>query len=180
MTRLSNLKDIERLYAERGGLKYGEDVTQLEHALQCAALARDDGAPDSLVAAALLHDVAHLFVSEDDATTADDRHQTVGAKALSALFDEAVVRPVALHVAAKRHLCFKEPAYRDALSAASKASLDLQGGPFNMEQATAFEREPYWREAVTLRRYDDSGKRENTAPGAFADFMSLVAAVAKR
>lgn len=36
MTRrpqLSNLPQIGQLYAERGGLHYGEGVTQLEHAL---------------------------------------------------------------------------------------------------------------------------------------------------
>lgn len=31
--------DIVALFAARGGERYGESVTQLEHALQCAALA---------------------------------------------------------------------------------------------------------------------------------------------
>ena len=57
MPRLSSLEDIERLYAERGALGYGEGVSQVEHAVQCAALAEEDGAPPSLIAAALLHDI---------------------------------------------------------------------------------------------------------------------------
>jgi phosphonate degradation associated HDIG domain protein len=179
MTRLSNLKDIEQLYAERGALKYGEDVTQLEHALQCACLAQADGAAPNLIVAALLHDVAHLFVSEAEATLADDRHEALGAQALSGLFGQAVVQPIALHVAAKRYLCFTEPHYWDALSAASKASLELQGGPFDAAQAAAFERAAYWREAVTLRRFDDTGKRDEAAGRAFADFVPLMTQLLK-
>ena len=38
---------------------YDEAITELEHGLQCAALARRDGASDAEVAAALLHDVGH-------------------------------------------------------------------------------------------------------------------------
>jgi predicted HD phosphohydrolase len=106
--RLS-LDDIERLYAERGGLAYGEGVSQIEHALQCAVLAQADGAAPSLIVAALLHDVGHLFEDDVDETrlTIDDRHETAGARALAGLFDEAVRAPIALHVAAKRYLCFK-------------------------------------------------------------------------
>ncbi|HKT54909.1 MAG TPA: HD domain-containing protein [Caulobacteraceae bacterium] len=179
MTKLSSLKDVARLYAERGGLKYGEDVTQLQHALQCATLAEEAGSAPSLIVAALLHDIAHLFVSEAEATETDDRHQEVGAQALSTLFGEAVTQPVALHVAAKRYLCFKEAGYWESLSAASKASLELQGGPFGADQAAAFEQQPYWREALVLRRYDDTGKREDADARDFADFAPLTARLAK-
>ena len=129
MRRLSSLEDIERLYAERGTLHYGEGVTQMEHAVQCAALAEEDGAPPSLIAAALLHDVGHLFEDEDAVLRADHdgRHEIAGAQALKGLFGQAVRAPIALHVAAKRYLCCREPAYFDALSPASQASLALQG-----------------------------------------------------
>ncbi len=59
MDRLSSLEDIERLCAARGGLTYGEGVTQMEHAVQCAALAQAEGGPPSLIIAALLHDIRH-------------------------------------------------------------------------------------------------------------------------
>ena len=176
MPRLSSLEDLERLYATQGALTYGEGVSQIEHALQCAILAQEDGAPPSLVIAALLHDVGHLFeVAEDVARfEVDDRHQSTGADALRSLFDEAVCGPIALHVAAKRYLCCKEAGYHAALSFASQASLKLQGGPFDADQAAAFERLPYWREAVTLRRYDDIGKRDEMSAHAFADFMPVM------
>jgi phosphonate degradation associated HDIG domain protein len=173
MPRLSFLEDLERLYATQGGLNYGEGVTQIEHALQCAALAEADGAAPSLVVAALLHDVGHLFEAEEDVASfkVDDRHQSSGADSLRALFGEAVCGPIALHVAAKRYLCCVEADYHAALSPASQASLKLQGGPFDAAQAAAFERLPHWREAVTLRRYDDSGKRDETSSRTFADYL---------
>jgi gamma-butyrobetaine dioxygenase len=169
-----DLETLERLYAERGGLLYGEDVTQIEHALQCAALARAENAPPSLVIAALLHDVGHLFEDETTATETDAHHEAVGARALKGLFGEAVSQPVALHVMAKRYLCARDPAYFERLSAASKASLALQGGPFDAGQADAFERRPYWREAVALRRWDDLGKRDDAVGLTFADFLPLM------
>ena len=176
MPRLSSLDDINRLYAERGGLNYGEGVTQTEHALQCAALAEEQGASPSLVVAALLHDIGHLFADEADVAEArlDDRHEAAGARALEGLFDEAVRAPIALHVQAKRWLCFREPGYHGALSPASQRSLELQGGPLDQAGAEAFEKSPYWREAVTLRRFDDTGKRQGLSYRAFADYTPLM------
>ena len=173
MPRLSSLEDLDRLYATQGKLNYGEGVTQIEHALQCAALAEADGAAPSLVVAALLHDVGHLFEAEADVASfeVDNRHQSTGADSLRGLFGQAVCGPIALHVAAKRYLCRVEAGYHAALSPASQSSLKLQGGPFDAAQAAAFERLPHWREAVALRRYDDSGKRDETCNRAFADYL---------
>jgi phosphonate degradation associated HDIG domain protein len=179
VARLSSLDDLERLYAGRGELAYGEGVSQIEHALQCAALAEAEGDAPSLIAASLLHDVGHLFEDEAVALSTDARHEAVGAAALKDLFDEAVRQPIALHVMAKRWLCLREAAYYDALSPASQASLAMQGGPFDEAQAEAFERRPYWREAVALRRYDDLGKREDLCGKTFADYLPLLAELSK-
>jgi phosphonate degradation associated HDIG domain protein len=177
MIRLSSAEDIERLYAERGGSSYGEDVTQTEHALQCARLAEADGAAPPLVIAALLHDIGYLFEpdAEGPRPAQDSRHEIVGARALKGLFGERVRRPIALHVAAKRYLCFKDPAYRRGLSAASQESLALQGGPYSALQAAAFERQPSWQEALALRRYDDMGKRDDLTGTSIAPFTPMMA-----
>jgi predicted HD phosphohydrolase len=169
-----SLEEIEDLYARRGGLSYGEDVTQLEHALQCAGLAQAQDHAPAQIAAALLHDVGHLFVTEESVIHQDARHEALGARALSGLFDAAVCGPVALHVAAKRYLCFAEPAYRAALSPASQVSLQLQGGAFNAAAAAAFERRPWWREAVALRRIDDTGKALEPACHTFTEYRPLL------
>lgn len=176
MTRLTSLDQIERLYKEQGALTYGEGVTQLEHALQCADLAQAQGAPPSLIVAALLHDIGHLFESAAEVASfkVDDHHEFTGADLLSDLFGETVCVPVSLHVAAKRYLCFAEPDYFDALSAASQKSLSLQGGPFNASEAAAFALLPYAQEAIALRRFDDTGKREEPCERAFADFTPLM------
>lgn len=176
MTRPKSLEEIEQLYALRGGLHYGEGVSQIEHALQSAVLAQAEGASPSLIVAALLHDIGHLVENEDEVAAGrfDDRHEATGARMLEALFPESVFRPVALHVAAKRYLCFTEPQYWYGLSPASRQSLTLQGGPFDSTQASAFERAPFWREAVLLRRFDDMGKRVEISARAFADYLPMM------
>lgn len=69
-----------------------------------------------------------------------------------------VTEPLRLHVLAKRYLCAIEPEYLEALSPASRHSLELQGGPCSPEEVAVFERNPYADEAVRLRRWDDVGK----------------------
>jgi len=178
MIPLSRIEDIESLYAARGDLRYGEGVTQIEHALQCASLVEERGGPLSLVVAALLHDIGHLLEAETDAMRVDDHHEASGAKALATLFDESVWKPIALHVAAKRYLCCSDPAYFASLSPASKISLELQGGVFDAAKAATFEKLPYWREAVMLRRADDAGKRAEPSGLSFSDFMPLMRGIA--
>ena len=149
------------LYGRIGGLRYGEDVSQLEHALQTAHHARLDGAPDDLVAAALLHDVGHMMqkAGEDAADRGiDAQHEQIGAGFLARAFGPEVTEPVRLHVAAKRYLAAREAGYLERLSAASLQSLALQGGPMSEAEAEAFLAAPYAQAAVRLRRYDEQGK----------------------
>jgi gamma-butyrobetaine dioxygenase len=150
--RLDALLDaFDRLGAE----PYGEEVSQLSHMLQTAALATADDAPDALVAAALLHDVGH-FASPEAGSPAP--HEALGVDWLRPLFGPEVWRPVGLHVAAKRYLCATSPGYLERLSPASKASLVEQGGAFTPAQAERFIAAPYARDAVRLRFYDDVAK----------------------
>ena len=166
------LADYDRL----GHRQYGERVSQSQHALQCAALAAADAAPDSLIVAALLHDYGHLAeaVEDTERPVADARHEMAGAALLGELFGPAVTRPIALHVAAKRYLCAVEPGYLQALSPASAHSLELQGGPFTADQAAAFERLEGFRDAVRLRRYDDLGKAPDAATPGFAAYVPML------
>src|SRR5690349_1544512 len=121
------LDDIRRLYARRGGEQYsGEPVTQLEHALQAAALAEREGADDELVTAALLHDLGHLLHDHGETPTLrgiDDVHQYAALPFLRGLFGERVLGAIRLHVDAKRWLCAARPGYEAALSADSQRSL---------------------------------------------------------
>ncbi len=153
---------IFTLFREKGnGAYFGEAVTETEHALQCAHLAEQSGAPAALIAAALLHDVGHLLhgLPEDVAERGiDGRHEEGGAAWLERYFGPAVVDPVRLHVAAKRYLCAVEPNYHAGLSEASRRSLLLQGGPMSSDEVEGFEQELWFRSAVALRRWDDQAK----------------------
>ncbi len=181
---MSDLHDLFALYASSAASRmYDEDVTELEHALQAAALARADDAPDALVAAALLHDVGHL-VSDDNATldeefTADFQHEGVGARYLTRWFGPEVTAPVALHVAAKRYLCAVEIGYLDALSASSARSLRLQGGQMTGAEVDAFERRPHHREATLVRRWDDRAKVGGLTVVDLDDYRTLLTTLAR-
>ena len=158
---MSPVEEIFDAFAERGADRYGENVSQLEHAVQCAFLAFEEGAGDCLIAAALLHDFGHLFEGRGEVAERegrDARHEVYGARALGRWFGREVTGPVALHVAAKRYLCAVEPGYEDALSPASRLSLRLQGGRFDSGERLRFERSPFAGDAVRLRRWDDTGK----------------------
>jgi phosphonate degradation associated HDIG domain protein len=150
------------LFATKGHEAYvGEPVSQLEHALQTAHRAEQAGAADELIVAALLHDVGHLITKlpEDCADRGiDDRHEALGNAWLRKHSAAAVSEPVRLHVAAKRYLCATDDAYMHQLSPASQKSLALQGGPFTADEVNEFQSNPYYRDAVELRRWDDLAK----------------------
>lgn len=161
---------------------YDEEVTERDHALQTAALAHAEGAPDHLVAAALLHDVGHL-VADDNVTLDEDlaedfHHERVGARYLARWFGPEVTAPVALHVAAKRYLCAIEPGYLDDLSPSSSRSLTLQGGPMSPAEVAAFERLAHHDAATLVRRWDDGAKVAGLAVADLATYRSLLARLA--
>jgi phosphonate degradation associated HDIG domain protein len=153
---------IIQLFKEQGDSEYGgEPVTQGEHALQSAHLAMAEGASSSLVVASLLHDVGHLLHAlPDDAPDQgiDDLHEELGYRFLQKYFVPAVSEPVHLHVAAKRYLCAMEEDYFAMLSEPSVISLELQGGPMSPIECKAFESNPFYKDAVRLRRFDDMAK----------------------
>jgi phosphonate degradation associated HDIG domain protein len=159
---LLSLQDIDTVFARRGAEQYsGEPVTQLEHALQSAALAEAEGADDELVTAALLHDLGHLLQELGETPSlrgVDDVHQYAALPFLRGLFGERVLGGICLHVDAKRYLCATRPDYHDALSQDSKRSLKLQGGVFDAAQAQAFIAQPGAPDAVRLRLWDDRAK----------------------
>ncbi len=159
---MKSVDSIIELLKQAGARRYGgERVSQLEHALQCAHLAESEKAPDSLIVAALLHDLGHLLhdLGEDAAQQGvDDKHQFRALHLLKRSFGDAVLEPIRLHVDAKRYLCRVDAAYHAALSPSSRLSLELQGGPFNVQEAKQFISKPYGRDAARLRTWDDRAK----------------------
>ena len=153
---------ILNLFAQRGAREYmGEAVTMSQHMEQSAACAVADDAPDSLVVAALLHDIGH-FIGEHPIEALengiDNNHEEAGAAYLKPFFPASVTEPIRLHVAAKRYLCATDPDYLGQLSDASINSLNVQGGPMSPAEIESFEANPFHKDAVELRLYDDDGK----------------------
>jgi putative nucleotidyltransferase with HDIG domain len=139
----------------------GEEVNQLEHALQAAHFARQAGASDAQVLAALMHDIGHLLDPEapNMAGLGVIEHERVGADYLRAQgFSESVARLVEGHVQAKRYLTFAKPAYAARLSEASRGTLAWQGGPMDAKEAAAFEADPLFRPTLAMRTWDERAK----------------------
>jgi phosphonate degradation associated HDIG domain protein len=176
------LADILALYESRGAQAYfGERVSMAEHGLQTAHFATAEGAPQALVVAALLHDIGHLLEELPETIeewTLDARHEEIGARWLSQRFGAAVCEPVRLHVPAKRYLCATDAGYFGRLSAASVHTLKLQGGPMSASERAHFETQPFWREALRVRRWDDQGKVAGLKTLALSDYAPLIERVA--
>ena len=138
----------------------GEDVSQLDHALQCATLALKQGDPE-LTLASLLHDLGHLVPSDEPPmeSLGTRNHEYVGSDVLLGLgFSHRVARLVAGHVRAKRYLATTRLGYLEKLSTASRRTLDHQGGPMSDSELIEFERDPDRRVLVQLRGIDEGGK----------------------
>ena len=170
------IEQIAHVFGSRGAENYGtEAVTQLQHAVQCATLAVREQAEDTLVTAALLHDIGHILgdqqMPNDLSQNLDDQHERRGYEFLQQHFGPAVADPVRLHVGAKRYLCTTEPAYADQLSPASLKSFHDQGGLMSAGDAAAFRAEPYFRAALRLRRWDDAAKDPHAKPLPLTKFL---------
>lgn len=143
-------------------VRLDEPVSQLDHALQTAALAEAAGASAGLVAAALLHDIGHLLTHRTPAGSCRPgggrHHEAVAAWYLAPFLGSAVTAPIALHVRAKRYLCAVEPAYVNRLTPASRRDLAAQGGPLSAHGVDGFEDLPWALDALALRRFDDAAK----------------------
>jgi len=160
-------QELLEIFVGRATRRYGlSDVNQLQHALQCAALAEADCAPPATVLACLLHDVGHMIHRLGDNPAGrgiDDVHEQLGADWLAERFGREVSEPVRLHVAAKRYLCTVEPDYFGKLAPDSVRSLELQGGLMSADEVAAFRAHPQHAEAVRLRRFDEAAKDPRAA-----------------
>jgi [1-hydroxy-2-(trimethylamino)ethyl]phosphonate dioxygenase len=175
---------IADILTRRGSDSYlGEAVTMQQHMLQAAAQAEREGASDELVAAALLHDIGHYtgeFGEDYIEQGVDNFHEEAGAALLAPFFPPVVVECVRLHVAAKRYLCATDPTYFGKLTPASVATLALQGGPMEPDEVAQFERNPFFREAVRARIWDEGAKDPNALTPPFGYFAPALQRVVER
>lgn len=156
--------EILALYKKYGGQDYiGEPVSQIEHMCQCAQLAEKEKHDDEVILAAFFHDIGHLCEHIMEVEYMDDfgivDHEKIGADYLKSKgFSEKITKLVASHVEAKRYLTFKNPAYYEQLSDASKSTLNFQGGRMNEKEAKEFEKDEWFPLYITMREWDEKAK----------------------
>lgn len=182
------------LEAQGQGNYIGESISQLEHCLQAAYFATQEGADEATVMGALLHDVGqflplgHEFIKHQRDMINDmpdasgksvgrQRHDKLGESYLQHYgWPAKVYKLVGAHVDAKRMLT-RDPEYWKQLSMASQASLKHQGGPFSDQEAAEFKSDPLWPNKIQLRLWDDRSKEVDlVTPGldAYRDMAQRV------
>jgi 2-amino-1-hydroxyethylphosphonate dioxygenase (glycine-forming) len=174
-------EEVINLLFSNGGSEYiGEPVTKLEHMVQSAEIAEEMGLSEDLVLAALLHDIGHICVPTTESNNMGglglQDHEFIGATFLQSRgFSDIVIQSVALHVAAKRYLCYKYPEYLAMLSDASLQTLAFQGGSMTESEAIVFEQNPYLNEIIAVRRIDEQAKISNKAlPESFDIYKQMM------
>jgi 2-amino-1-hydroxyethylphosphonate dioxygenase (glycine-forming) len=169
------------LYQKHGQeLYFGENVTQLQHALQAAELAKAKKSDDETILAAFLHDIGHICLEETephlwmDSYGAVD-HETLGADFLRKIgFSQKVCRLVASHVAAKRYLTSVDQEYYEKLSEASKKTLEFQGGIMSPDEVSQFSNEELFTQFIQLRKWDEEAKSEIPVPENMSFIKNLI------
>jgi predicted HD phosphohydrolase len=166
---VDEILDVLATGAERP-LRFGAAVTQLDHALQCAALLRAERPDDpELAVAGLVHDLGHLLPG-----VGDEEHARVAADRVRDALGPRVADLVELHVDAKRYLVATEPDYGNLLAQDSVASLREQGGAMSAAEAAEFATHPLAADAVLVRRADDNGKADGLAVVGLSDWAPFL------
>lgn len=173
---------LYELYGQKGYI--GEDVTQLQHAVQAAkqaekycnknydTISREERR--AIILGALFHDIGHLlyYAEPDKFPLMGDvgvfEHEIYGANFLRGLnFPELTCEIVLNHINTKRYLITKNPDYYNKLSDASKETFNYQGGTMGEDEVLDFEADPYFKYHLKMREWDDNAK--STDPDILAD-----------
>jgi len=177
---LEGVTQVFDLYRDYGGSDYiGEQVTQLEHAIQCAEqAAKEFPQNNEIVLGAFLHDVGHLLSLRDESQgnkfmefNYDNRslsglglvnHEDIGAKFLEKMgFSKRLASLGKNHVLAKRYLVTLDHAYLNNLSDASKETFKMQGGELSLKEKIEFENLHDTYLFIRMRVWDDLAKSKN-------------------
>ena len=157
--QLASLDDVLALWHEHGGRRHGPGpVTHSQHALWTAALARQAGAGDALVTAALFHDFGYLLhmAGLPSGGGGCSTHDVLGATLLAEIFPPEVTEPIRLHEEAGRFLSWQQADYPRRLADAQRRDLTVRGGPMSASEACRFLAARHSADAIRLRRWDDA------------------------
>ena len=180
------MEEIIQIYKTYGNSDYiGEEVSQIEHALQSALLAEKMYPDDyEFIVACLLHDIGHIIPpsNNDNCVKVETmgnlgikNHENRGADfLLQNGFSARVAFLVASHVNAKRYLAGKDPTYFSHISLASCKTLSYQGGPMNDEEINEFETQEWFKDAVMVRYIDDKAKIKGCETKTIDDYRKMI------
>ena len=157
-------------------LYIGEKITMSEHMIQSAMLAEKSKSNDDLICSCLLHDYGHFIIDDPDELVKNDKdgyHESVGYEYLKSFFKKEIVEPIKYHVLAKRYLA-RNKKYYNLLSDASKISLKLQGGILNKKESNEFEKMPFFKNTIKLRKFDELAKKTNIKIKSINDYKNLL------
>ena len=166
---ISNFKNNKSLYI-------GEKITIPEHMIQSAMLAEKAKSNDALVCSCLLHDYGHFIIENPDELVKnykDGSHESIGYEYLKNFFKKEIVEPIKYHVLAKRYLS-RNKKYYNHLTDASRISLKLQGGILNKKESDEFEKIPYFKNSIKLRKLDELAKKTNVKIKSINDYKDLL------
>jgi predicted HD phosphohydrolase len=157
-------------------LYIGEKITISEHMIQSAMLAEKSKSNDDLICSCLLHDYGHFIIDDPDELVKNDKdgyHESVGYEYLKSFFKKEIVEPIKYHVLAKKYLA-RNKKYYNLLSDASKISLKLQGGILNKKESNEFEKMPFFKNTIKLRKFDELAKKTNIKIKSINDYKDLL------
>ncbi len=156
----------------------GEPISQLEHALQAAHFAAAEAMDDEGILGALLHDIGHLIKPKSQKQMGHYgvmEHETLGAKYLLELgFSKKIATLVTGHVAAKRYLVSTSDNYYERLSAASRKTLEYQGGKMTSDEIANFKAQPYFREILQVSLCDEKAKKIDFKCAALETYLPMI------
>jgi predicted HD phosphohydrolase len=170
---LESVQVIFDLYKQYGASDYiGEEISQLEHALQCAEQAElEYPNKNAYIIGALFHDIGHLISLDNGRTisfTFDNismeglglaQHEHIGANFLEYMgFPEEVCNLGRFHVIAKRYLITTNSDYFHNLSEASKKTFIEQGGNLSDLEIETLSKNPHLPIYLKMRSWDDKAK----------------------
>jgi len=179
ITRNKNMHIIDKIisnFTNNKSLYIGEKLTMSEHMIQSAMLAEKAKSKNDLICSCLLHDYGHFIIEDPDElvkNNKDGNHEIIGYEYLKNFFKKETVEPIKNHVLAKRYLA-RNKNYFNHLSDASKISLKLQGGMLNKKESIKFEKVPFFKNSIKLRKFDELAKKINIKIKSIYDYKNLL------
>lgn len=154
--------DKIRYLFQNYGNKIHEDapVSHLEHALQSAYIAEENGCPREVILASLLHDIGYLVVysGENLNIKGPFMYEKIASNYLKDIgIGDNIPEMVEGHIEAKRWLS-RDKNYFEKLSPVSKINLINQGGPLTRLESEKYLDHPLHSEFTHIRLFSDGAK----------------------